>query len=303
MGVIEDTYLEEFYIQDLINNIKFKELKQIDQIKSEVNKETKSNQNINIYNIHQTPNFIDNPNIAKEYQTSYQLRQNNINACDYLKLSHDINQTNKLDERSVDKYELKYNHNFNQLNNIDSNFTNTNLINDFSNLLKGIKIIDFNFISKHILNNKFNSFNQLHRDELKDIPIISQLINLDQIKICNFSENPLFIRISGQQNKQSCDELKLKDSKIWNVSKNSIYNVEIKQTKNLDGVCYNLKSGVIYHIDEKNNLTDAGNNTLLSNSYKFEPLFELKNKLGVFYLKDDKSMLVLLKITMKVLFL
>ena len=152
---------------------------------------------------------------------------------------------------------------------------------------------EVNFIKEEVVKNRLNIFNQLHRHNIKEKEKKAMdLAEVDQIKIKNKSITPFFVRLSGGDVKDMEELLLLTgETRSWRRSQHSIYKVNITTNFALAGVTYNVKSGCKYVINENNNLSDPGKNTLISTSKPYCPNFELNNQVGIFFKKEDKNML------------
>lgn len=168
-------------------------------------------------------------------------------------------------------------------------FNNMNL-KKFGSFMIDQNQFEVNFIKEDIVKNRLNIFNQLHKHNLKDEEKKAMdYADADQIKIKNKSTNSFFVRLSGGQGKDLTEYLNEGETRTFKRQELSIFKVNITTSISLAGITYNVKTGCKYVIDESNNLTDPGKNTLISTSKPYNPNFAAFGQFGIFYKKDDQT--------------
>jgi hypothetical protein len=161
----------------------------------------------------------------------------------------------------------------------------------FGSFVANQEQFEVNFIKEDVVINRLNVFNQLHRHNLKEEDKKAMdYAEAHELKIKNKSSTPFLLRLSGRSGEEILEFLYQGQTRSWMRVQNSVYKLNLTTSINLMGVTYNIKSGCKYEIDENNNLTDAGKNTLISTSKPYNPNFCMLNQFGIFFKKDDVTM-------------
>ncbi len=194
-------------------------------------------------------------------------------------------------------FDMQFPNNTVTIKNYGGDVFDTVKFDDFGKFVSTIQEFDTNFIKADIINNTLNIFNQLHKKNMKkEDKEKLDFAEDNQIKITNKSETRVYVRLSGTGAEDDATYMLFQNQdESWERKPNSIYKINITTNPAYAGITYNVKSGCKYLIDEQCNLTDPGKNTLTSNSSPYNQNFESVNQFGIFYNRDDVTMLEALK--------
>lgn len=286
MAFMSDLETDRIYIQNFLNGNKYND--KHSNIPDEIYSQSSTLNQINEDKILRTQNISNDPNIHFQTTTNIDGRKSST-------IEFDVN------KKEITAGEQNLNNKGSYLNNLKNGKNKEYVVKDF---LAFDDDDEHDFFSSKFLkkktDNNFSFGNMLKKNNSIKPELLEKIIKESddtkkrdvipgEILITNSSRSPVFIRLSGGEEKDIFAKITCDSFRFFKRKNLSIYRMMVCSSEKTKGPVYNVKSGCEYDFDKSGNLTSPFGEHLLSILHSYDPEFELEHAYGILDDKEDNS--------------